>query len=225
MAPEHHGILPGRIREPFVNRDCSNSQPRLAVSGLGCERDDRMLFRDLAFAARHGEIWQITGANGSGKTTLLRILTGLHGFYEGRVDWSSPAEPDLLYIGHQPGVREELSARENLQYSRALSGQSGDIDGALAALDLFGFEDVPAAHLSAGQKRRIALARLWLTGKNLWILDEPYTAIDQDGIQRLDARFRQAAGDGVLVIYTSHHRVGEGVRRLHLDGRGAGVLV
>ncbi|MBF5053727.1 Heme exporter protein A [Alcanivorax venustensis ISO4] len=175
-----------------------------------------MLFENLDFSARNGEIWQVTGANGAGKTTLLRILVGLHGFYQGRVEWSSPLPPSLLYLGHQPGVREELTARENLEYNRALSGQTGDPDAALAALDLYGFEDVPAGRLSAGQQRRIALARLWLDGKDVWILDEPFTAIDQQGVAALDQRLRQAAAQGVLVIYTSHHRVGDGVHRLHL---------
>mgnify|MGYP003700532217 FL=1 len=190
--------------------------PRLTVRQLGCERDHRMLFEYLDFSARNGEIWQVTGANGAGKTTLLRILVGLHGFYQGRVEWSAPLSPSLLYLGHQPGVREELTARENLEYSRALSGQTGDPDAALAALDLYGFEDVPAGRLSAGQQRRIALARLWLDGKDVWILDEPFTAIDQQGVAALDQRLRQAAAQGVLVIYTSHHRVGDGVHRLHL---------
>ena len=183
-----------------------------------------MLFRDLDFAADDGQIWQITGANGAGKTTLLRILVGLHGFYEGDVRWSAPLAPSLLYLGHQPGVREELTARENLRYSQALAGQSGDPDAALDALGLYGFEDVPAGRLSAGQKRRIALARLWLDGKRVWVLDEPFTAIDQDGVARLDARLREAAAAGTLVLYTSHHRVGEDVRRLHLSGNGAEVL-
>ncbi|ASK33521.1 heme ABC exporter ATP-binding protein CcmA [Alcanivorax sp. N3-2A] len=195
---------------------------RLTVSRLGCERDDRMLFQDLAFSARAGEIWQITGANGAGKTTLLRILVGLHGFYQGQVRWSRPLAPDLLYLGHDAGIREELSARENLQFSRALSGQSGDLDAALAAVDLYGFEDVPAGRLSAGQRRRIALARLWLGGKSVWVLDEPYTAIDQAGVAKLDARLREAAGAGVLILYTSHHRVGDGVRQLRLGAAGEG---
>lgn len=188
----------------------------LTVRQLGCERDHRVLFQGLDFSARNGEIWQVTGANGAGKTTLLRILVGLHGFYDGQVHWSAPLAPSLLYLGHQTGVREELTARENLEYSRALSGQSGDPDEALAALNLYGFEDVPAGHLSAGQRRRIALARLWLGGKDVWILDEPFTAIDQQGVAALDYRLRQAAEQGALVIYTSHHQVGEGVRRLHL---------
>jgi len=87
---------------------------------------------------------------------------------------------------------------------------------ALAAVGLQGFEDVPAAHLSAGQKRRIALARLWLEHKAVWVLDEPYTAIDQDGVAALDQQIQQAAQAGALVIYTSHHQVGDGVRQLHL---------
>lgn len=177
-----------------------------------------MLFRDLAFSAGDGEIWQITGANGAGKTTLLRILVGLHGFYEGEVHWRQPLAPSLLYLGHQPGVREELSPRENLHFSQALCGQGGDADAALDAVGLYGFEDVPVGRLSAGQKRRVALARLWLDERPVWVLDEPFTAIDQDGVERLDARLRQAATTGTLVLYTSHHRVGDNVRRLHLGG-------
>jgi len=195
--------------------------PRLTVRRLSCERDDRMLFRDLSFSAGDGEIWQITGANGAGKTTLLRILVGLHGFYDGEVLWHQPLAPSLLYLGHQPGVREELSARENLRYSQALCGQGGDPDAALEAVGLYGFEDVPAGRLSAGQKRRIALARLWLDHKPVWVLDEPFTAIDQDGVARLDARLREAAAAGTLVLYTSHHQVGENARRLHLGAAGA----
>lgn len=197
--------------------------PRLIASRLGCERDDRVLFQDLELRAHGGEIWQVTGANGAGKTTLLRILVGLHGFYQGTLRWSAPLAPSLLYLGHQPGIREELTARENLQYCRALTGQRGDLDQALAAADLYGFEDVPAGRLSAGQQRRIALARLWLDGKSVWVLDEPYTAIDQNGVARLDQRLREAAAAGVLVIYTSHHRVGEGVKRLHLGADRVGV--
>ncbi len=203
----------------------SDSSTRLVLEQLGCERDDRMLFSGLCLTARAGEIWQITGANGAGKTTLLRILVGLHGFFEGSRRWWQPNwQQQLLYLGHQPGVREELNPLENLRYACALNGQQGDPMAALAAVGLRGFEDVPAAHLSAGQKRRIALARLWLERKAVWVLDEPYTAIDQDGVIQLDTRIQQAADAGTLVIYTSHHRVGEGVQRLHLEKGAAEVL-
>ncbi|EKF73897.1 Heme exporter protein A [Alcanivorax hongdengensis A-11-3] len=197
----------------------------LTLASLACERDDRVLFSGLTMQARAGEIWQITGANGAGKTTLLRILVGLHGFYEGRCQWAIPRlQEELLYLGHQPGIREELSAEENLRFACALNGQAGDLMSALQAVGLRGFEDVPAAHLSAGQKRRIALARLWLSRKRVWVLDEPYTAIDQHGVESLDACLQSAAGQGTLVIYTSHHRVDGRVRRLHLAGGQAEVV-
>jgi len=203
----------------------SDSSTRLELVQLGCERDDRMLFSGLSLTARAGEIWQITGANGAGKTTLLRILVGLHGFFEGERRWWQPQwQQDLLYLGHQPGVREELNPLENLRYACALNHQVGDPMEALAAVGLRGFEDVPTAHLSAGQKRRVALARLWLERKAVWVLDEPYTAIDQDGVSQLDAQMQQAAEAGSLVIYTSHHRVGDGVQRLHLENGRAEVL-
>ena len=150
---------------------------------------------------------------------------GLHGFFEGERRWWQPQwQQDLLYLGHQPGVREELNPLENLRYACALNHQAGDPMAALAAVGLRGFEDVPTAHLSAGQKRRVALARLWLQRKAVWVLDEPYTAIDQDGVAQLDAQMQQAAEAGSLVIYTSHHRVGDGVQRLHLENGRAEVL-
>ncbi|MGB1466321.1 MAG: cytochrome c biogenesis heme-transporting ATPase CcmA [Alcanivorax nanhaiticus] len=204
----------------------SDTTTRLTLEQLQCERDDRVLFRDVSLTARAGEIWQITGANGAGKTTLLRILVGLHGFYEGRCDWwDENWRSELLYLGHQPGVREELTPLENLRFTCALGAQSGDPMAALAAVGLRGFEDVPAAHLSAGQKRRVALARLWLDRKGVWVLDEPYTAIDQDGVAQLDEQIQKAADAGSLVLYTSHHQVGEGVKRLHLGKGRAEVLV
>ena len=203
----------------------SDSSTRLTLEQLHCERDDRVLFRGLSLTAGAGEIWQITGPNGAGKTTLLRVLVGLYGFFEGeRRWWLQDWQRELLYLGHQPGVREELNPLENLRYACALSGQDGDPMAALAAVGLRGFEDVPAAHLSAGQKRRVALARLWLERKAVWVLDEPYTAIDQDGVAQLDAQMQRAAEAGSLVIYTSHHRVGEGVRRLHLENGRAEVI-
>ena len=198
---------------------------RLSVENLSCERDYRLLFSGLSFQANAGEVWQITGANGAGKTTLLRILVGLHGAYDGRFNWwQAEWQQSLLYLGHQPGVRDELTPLENLRYACALTGQTGGLWDALAAVGLEGFEDVPAAHLSAGQQRRVALARLWLSPQQVWVLDEPYTAIDQDGVAALDQRLQAAAAAGALVIYTSHHQVARGVKRLHLTPGHAEVL-
>lgn len=188
------------------------------MRALACERDDRLLFQDLSLTAKAGQIWQVTGPNGAGKTTLLRILVGLHGFYHGQCRWwQRDWRSQLLYLGHQPGVREALTAQENLRFAAALTGQTAGLDEALESVGLGGFEDVPAAHLSAGQQRRIALARLWLSPPAVWVLDEPYTAIDQAGVASLDARIQEVAQAGTLVIYTSHHRVGRGIYRLHLE--------
>ncbi|WP_245932449.1 cytochrome c biogenesis heme-transporting ATPase CcmA [Isoalcanivorax indicus] len=201
-----------------------SEHPLLTVEALACERDDRLLFSDMAFTARAGEIWQVAGPNGAGKTTLLRILAGLFGFYEGVLRWRQDLvlRQAMLYLGHRPGLREELSPLENLTWLSALHGQCDDnaLMEALAAAGLAGFEDLPVAHLSAGQKRRVALARLWLPGKPVWILDEPFTAIDAEGIALVEERLRHHAAQGGLVIYTSHHRLAADTRQILL-GQGA----
>lgn len=204
------------------------TSPILRVEQLGCERDERVLFRDLAFDACAGEIWQVAGANGTGKTTLLRILAGLHGFHDGRVRWQVPgalhasAHDQILFLGHLAGLREELTAQENLRWLCALHHQpTALISAALAAVGLAGYEDAPVAAMSAGQKRRVALARLWLPGKAVWILDEPFTAIDAAGVALIEQRLRKQAAAGTLVIYTSHHRLAADTRQIHLGGQGA----
>ena len=203
-------------------------QSLLTVEALGCERDDRLLFSGLTFTAQAGDIWQVVGPNGAGKTTLLRILAGLFGFYEGVVTWQDALalRQNMLYLGHRPGLREELTPLENLTWLSALHGQGRDaalgrmLGDALAAVGLAGFEEVPVGHLSAGQKRRVALARLWLPGKPVWILDEPFTAIDAEGVALIEARLQQHAQAGGLVIYTSHHRLAADIRQIRLgDGR------
>ena len=199
--------------------------PLLQVEALGCERDERLLFSELDFAACAGEIWQVAGPNGAGKTTLLRILAGLHGFHDGRVRWQVPgaqrrdAHDQILFLGHLPGLREELTAEENLRWLCALHQQPvSDIPAALAAAGLAGYADAPVAAMSAGQKRRVALARLWLPGKAVWILDEPFTAIDVQGVAQIEARLREHAAGGGLVLYTSHHRLADDIRQIHLGG-------
>lgn len=197
----------------------------LELRDLCCERDERELFTGLSLRARAGEIWQVTGPNGAGKTTLLRILAGLHGFYEGQVCWRlSPEEParDMLYVGHSPGLRQELTPVENLRWICALHGQyPARWRDLLAPVGLGALSDVPLERLSAGQQRRVALARLWLAGKRVWILDEPFTAIDADGVGLIEQRLREHAARGGLVIYTSHHRVADDSRLLQLGDREA----
>lgn len=199
----------------------------LEIRDLCCERDDRELFTGLNLSARAGQIWQVTGPNGAGKTTLLRILAGLHGFYDGQVRWQlTPDEParDLLYVGHSPGLRQELTAVENLRWLCALHRQHPPPwQELLAPVGLARLADIPLERLSAGQQRRVALARLWLPGKRVWILDEPFTAIDADGVALVEERLRQHAAGGGLVIYTSHHRVADDSHLLQLGNQQAAV--
>ncbi|ADU70099.1 cytochrome c biogenesis heme-transporting ATPase CcmA [Pantoea sp. At-9b] len=183
----------------------------LEVINLSCVRDERTLFNGLSFAVEPGDIVQIEGPNGAGKTSLLRLLAGLSRAEEGEVLWQ--AQPirqqreiwhqNLLYLGHQPGVKSVLSPLENLHFWHGES-HSDAIFAALEQVDLLGYEEVPVAQLSAGQQRRVALARLWLSPAVLWILDEPLTAIDKAGVEKLMTRFAQHADNGGAVILTTH---------------------
>ena len=200
----------------------------LRVESLFCERDERVLFEGLNFSVGEGEIIQIEGPNGSGKTTLLRILSGLSGAYEGELFWKgetiSSARIDflsnLLYLGHKPGVKAVLTPVENL---RALMGMrqnisDKDIHEALEKVGLYGYEDTPCHNLSAGQHRRVSLARLYLSGDDLWILDEAFTAIDKAGVKALENLLEQRARQGGTVILTTHHelQLKQGFRKILL---------
>ncbi len=194
------------------------SPTSLETLNLRCERGDRTLFEGLNFQVAAGQLLQIEGANGSGKTTLLRTLCGLFESTAGNINWcgqSIHADPasyhaQLSYIGHLPGIKLELSPRENLAFSQGLRGQSisqNDLLNALDAIGLYGFEDTPCRHLSAGQRRRVALARLILDKSQLWILDEPFTALDRAGNQRLSELLAAHLLQGGLVVLTSHQPV------------------
>ncbi|EHW93412.1 heme ABC exporter, ATP-binding protein CcmA [Escherichia coli DEC10F] len=170
----------------------------LEARELLCERDERTLFSGLSFTLNAGEWVQITGSNGAGKTTLLRLLTGLSRPDAGEVLWQGQPlhqvrdsyHQNLLWIGHQPGIKTRLTALENLHFYHR-DGDTAQCLEALAQAGLAGFEDIPVNQLSAGQQRRVALARLWLTRATLWILDEPFTAIDVNGVDRLTQRMAQ----------------------------------
>lgn len=158
---------------------------------------------------------QIEGRNGTGKTTLLRIVTGLGDREEGVIKWKGEEveksrdvfHQDLLFLGHQTGVKRELTALENLRFYQSIqNNRSSDeeIFIALTQVGLAGREDVPVAQLSAGQQRRVALARLWLSKQILWILDEPLTAIDKQGVKVLESLFASHADNGGIVVLTTH---------------------
>jgi len=205
------------------------SEPLLKVVDLYCERDERVLFDGLNFELSEGQLIQIEGANGSGKTTLLRILSGLSSHYEGDIYWQGEAIRDakhsflaaLLYFGHQPGVKGMLTPIENLRWYAAIhpSLDEGSINSALEAVGLKGYEDVPCHSLSAGQNRRVSLARLYMNRAQLWILDEPFTAIDKRGVAAKEALLAGHVSQGGSVILTTHHDLSAcgPVTKLNLD--------
>lgn len=211
----------------FVDTGTPMTEPVLEARQITSERDDRVLFADFNLQARPGDLIRLEGPNGAGKTTLLRILAGLFAPTAGQVLWrgqsirQSPEvfNGDLLYLGHRAGVKGLLTPLENLQ---SLEGcrrlfQPAKALAALEQMGLGGYEDVPAKQLSAGQQRRVALARLLLSDEPVWLLDEVFTAIDQEGVAALEALLVERARSGGLVILTTHHQFASaGLRRIDL---------
>lgn len=189
----------------------------LELHNLACERDERFLFAELNASFGAGQVVQILGPNGSGKTTLLRILAGVSQDYYGELCWQGQPLRDvaweytssLLYLGHLPGIKKSLSPLENLRWYASAQGGLADeiLIDALAQVQLAGFEDTPCYRLSAGQLRRVALARLVFSRAKVWILDEPFTALDKSGIAQLEARLAAHAMAGGLVLVTSHQDI------------------
>lgn len=193
----------------------SNSTALLTARALFCERDDRVLFRDLNFEVKPGTVLQVSGSNGSGKTTLLRILCGLNSNFAGELLWrGEPLETQreemfaaLLYIGHRVGVNKVLTPLENLRWSCHLQSSVSDVKimAALREVGLRGFEESQCFTLSAGQQQRVSLARLLLSPSTLWVLDEPFTTLDAKGVAQLESLLAQHAEGGGSVLVTTHH--------------------
>ena len=203
----------------------------LEVRALNCERNDRLLFRDLAFTLEAGQVLQVKGGNGSGKTTLLRIICGLNDSYSGELFWHGAPFGEqrdafyagLLYIGHRVAVNRVLTPLENLRWSSRLHhpADDGRIREALGQIGLAGYEDSPCHSLSAGQYQRVSLARLLLRGGGLWVLDEPFTTLDTHGVTLLENLVRRHAESGGAVLITTHHKlVLPGLRTLTLGVAG-----
>lgn len=190
----------------------------LSADNLVGVRGDRLLFEKLNFNLSNGTVLYLQGENGSGKTTLLRTICGLSKPYEGNINWcgeniNSLAEEyskHVLYIGHLAGIKEDLTALENLQFSLALSGADISKNNATEVLKMLGLANglnLPTRMLSQGQKRRVALARLWLQELPLWILDEPFTALDASATSLLKQKIEAFANDGGIVVMTTHQEV------------------
>ncbi|MDD2661239.1 MAG: cytochrome c biogenesis heme-transporting ATPase CcmA [Methylococcales bacterium] len=199
----------------------------LQGAGLSCIRDDRVLFEGLAFELFPGQVLLLEGKNGSGKTSLLRILCGFREPDAGQVFWRGEAindgqyYADMAYVGHLDGVKKELTVLENLKVSLAL-GRSGQysIQQALTKVHLADYDDVLVQALSAGQKRRLSLARLLITQNIVWILDEPFTSLDKQGIALIESLMSEHCANGGMIVLTSHHDIelhGVDVQRINLS--------
>lgn len=197
----------------------------LEAANLACERGGRTLFRGLSFSLAAGEALRIAGPNGSGKTSLLRILCGLLAPTEGKVLWRGDEvgrlredySRALVYIGHAAALKDDLSAAENLSIACRLAGDAASRIQLEQALDRFGLSGLPmpARRLSQGQRRRAALARLALSeGRALWLLDEPFSGLDAQGISILNALLREHMGRGGASVLTTHQDAGIGATRV-----------
>jgi len=183
-------------------------RPPLALRGLTQAHGERLLFAELELLLQPGELLWVQGANGSGKTSLLRLICGLAQPWAGRVEGVEHAKGGLLYIGHLPGLKGSLSALENLQAAAALEGRPCDGAQARTALAAWGLAeqvDLRVDQLSQGQARRVALARLLLPEPpRLWVLDEPFAALDEASVRQLAQRLEAHAELGGTVVFTSH---------------------
>ncbi len=175
-----------------------------------------MLFEDLEFRLDAGQMLVVEGPNGCGKTSLLRILTGLRLADDGEVLWRGEPIDRLAgdyyeqvnYVGHHDGVKNELSCLENLRLARAMGVPSAlDLDEVLDRVNLYAYGETEAGSLSAGQRRRLALARLLATEASLWILDEPFTSLDKASMALFSTVFEQHLQGGGVVVMTSHHDI------------------
>ena len=188
--------------------------PDFEVRNLECTRQDIILFRDIDFRLNAGQILQIDGVNGSGKTSLIRILAGLIQPTAGEVYWRGTPVPrcryefqsEISYIGHLNGIKEGLTALENLRVARNLANINAPVNypGILERIGLAGMEGVYVNAMSAGQRRRMALARLLIDCKKIWLLDEPFTSLDAAGKVIVEQMISEHSNSGGIIVFATH---------------------
>lgn len=192
----------------------STAKHLIEAQNLSCFRNNRLLFSDINFSVKSGEILLVEGLNGSGKTTLLKMLCGLRNYDEGNIKFNGQQiaklggdyTDKLSYLGHKNGNKADLTVRENLKFSNKHNDdKDNDFRDVIKRVGLVKESDQLSAQLSAGQNRRLAIARLLVNEQPLWILDEPFTAVDSDGIAVVKHLMREHILQGGIVILTSHH--------------------
>lgn len=197
------------------------SPPLLSACAIGYARNDEIVFAPLDLQVERGEALLVEGRNGAGKTTLLRVLAGLLPLQSGEIQIEGQrldrqtAAGRVALLGHLPGHKGELSAEENLRFAAAVFGcrPGAHPSSVLDEVGLAGFEDQPARALSAGQKKRLALARLRLIPAPLWLLDEPFANLDLDGINLVNRLIERHLGQGGGALVTSHGAYATGAYR------------
>ena len=212
-----------------MNRAGSHPAIRFSGRAVACMRGDRVVFSDLDFALGTGEVLVLTGPNGSGKSSLLRMMAGLLPPVSGAIEWDGENIAEdreihaarLHYVGHLDAVKLALTVAENLRFWAALRPDAADIGPALGRFGISALADLPARFLSAGQRRRLALARIAVSGAPLWLLDEPTVALDGDGVAAVHAAIREhCAGGGGCVISTNTSLDLPDAKNLDMGGYG-----
>jgi heme exporter protein A len=194
---------------------------QLKGNNLACSRGGREVFAGLNFNLSAGEALMVTGRNGSGKSSLLRVIAGLVRLSGGRLDLDDDHDATISeqshYLGHQDAVKPSLAVAENLKFWAAFLGAGGPIEGALEAVDLAPLASLPAAYLSAGQRRRLSIARLVAVKRPIWLLDEPTSALDAPSQKRLVELMRSHLATGGMIVAAAHGPIGlERARELKL---------
>lgn len=202
-----HGLMGSEKKYPAA--------AKFEAKNLDCSRNDRPLFAALNLSVEPGQVLLLEGENGSGKTSLLRILCGYRQPDQGQLLWNGKAVTEnadyfqyISFVGHKNGIKDELTAEENLKMmSTMMSSSAVKIKDVLKQIGLFKYSDVMTKQLSAGQKRKLALARLLMITRPFWMLDEPFTSLDKSSVRYFEGVIKQHIQRGGMLILTSHHEV------------------